>query len=246
MSRVLVWFSCGAASAIAAKYALGKYPGRVEVLYCDTLKYEHPDNARFLRDIESWLGVPIKILKHPEYSDIFDVFDRTGYLVGPYGAKCTAILKKDVRKRYQREGDIHVFGYTAEEMERVDEFEMANPDLVVDWILAEAGVTKRDCLRNLRSAGIRLPEMYSLGYKNNNCIGCVKGGAGYWNKIRNDFPEAFARMSAQERKMGVAICSVWEGKVRKRVYLDELPESAGNYSQEEDLSCGPQCQYSPR
>lgn len=31
--------------------------------------------------------------------------------------------------------------------------------------------------------------MYDLGYANNNCIGCVKGGIGYWNKIRIDFPE---------------------------------------------------------
>lgn len=37
--RVLVWFSCGAASAVAAKLAVDKYRNdSVEVLYCDTLK----------------------------------------------------------------------------------------------------------------------------------------------------------------------------------------------------------------
>ncbi len=35
--------------------------------------------------------------------------------------------------------------------------------------------------------------MYDLGYPNNNCIGCVKGGMGYWNKIRKDFPEVFQK-----------------------------------------------------
>jgi hypothetical protein len=38
--RVLVWFSCGDASAVAAKFAIQKYGSRVEVLYCDTFKYE--------------------------------------------------------------------------------------------------------------------------------------------------------------------------------------------------------------
>ena len=31
--------------------------------------------------------------------------------------------------------------------------------------------------------------MYDLGYPNNNCIGCIKGGMGYWNRIRKDFPD---------------------------------------------------------
>ena len=50
MSRVLVWFSCGAASAVAAKMSVEKYGDRCEVVYCDTLKYEHSDNLRFLLD----------------------------------------------------------------------------------------------------------------------------------------------------------------------------------------------------
>lgn len=53
--RKLVWFSCGAASANAAKIAVQKYPD-CEVLYCDTFKYEHPDNRRFFVDIEKWIG----------------------------------------------------------------------------------------------------------------------------------------------------------------------------------------------
>jgi hypothetical protein len=241
-SRTLVWFSCGAASAVAAKYAVGKYPG-AEVLYCDTLAYEHPDNRRFLADVSTWIGQPIKILRSERYSDIFDVFGRTGYLVGPKGAKCTQVLKRDVRKDYQRPGDRHIFGFTAEEQERVADFEEANPSLQCDWILADAGITKADCLRQLSQAGITLPAMYLLGYKNNNCIGCVKGGMGYWNKIRRDFPDAFARMAAIERKMNVAICST-KGPNRKRirVFLDELPPDAGRYESETHIECGPQCE----
>ena len=71
MSRVLVSFSCGAASAVAAKMAVDKYGDRVEIIYCDTLKYEHPDNIRFLNDVSAWVGKP-KIISSPKYKDIFD------------------------------------------------------------------------------------------------------------------------------------------------------------------------------
>ena len=74
--RVLSWFSCGDASAVAARIAVEQYQG-VEVLYCDTLAYEHPDNIRFLHDVERWVGQNIQVLKNPNYRDIYDVFEKT-------------------------------------------------------------------------------------------------------------------------------------------------------------------------
>jgi hypothetical protein len=242
MSRVLCWFSCGAASAVAAKIADLKYGDRCELLYCDTLKYEHPDNTRFMADVSNWIGREIKLLRSTEYADIFDVFDRTKYLVGVNGARCTTELKKKVRRRYQRHDDIHVFGFTADEQHRIDLLAKGEPDLQCDWLLRDCRITKSHCYRIIREAGIELPMMYRLGYKNNNCIGCVKGQAGYWNKIRVDFPEAFARMAAQERKMGVAINKSYAGDgKRKKVFLDELPPDAGRYDGEPDIECGVLC-----
>lgn len=239
--RVLIWFSCGAASAVAAYLAMRKYPD-AEVLYCDTLKYEHPDNVRFMADVAKWIGKEIKLLKSSKYTDIFDVFDKTGWLVGPGGARCTTELKKNVRKAYERPGDLHVFGFTSDEENRILKYEDENPDTDVEWILRDAKVSKADCYALLQRAGIILPTMYLLGYNNNNCIGCVKGGMGYWNKIRVDFPEAFARMAAQERKMGVAICKSYAGdKKRKRVFLDVLPPDAGRGESLPDIECGVIC-----
>lgn len=65
MSRVLVWFSDGAASSVAAKLAIQKYPERVEVVKCDTTVSEHPDNERFRADVEGWLGQGNNILDAP-------------------------------------------------------------------------------------------------------------------------------------------------------------------------------------
>lgn len=56
--RILVWFSCGAPSAVAAKLAIQDYGhDRVVVVNNDTKNSEHPDNYRFFNDI---LLSPIK------------------------------------------------------------------------------------------------------------------------------------------------------------------------------------------
>lgn len=238
-NRVLVWFSCGAASAVAAKLAVEKYP-ECEVLYCDTLAYEHNDNVRFMKDVEKWIGKEVKLLKSKKYNDIYEVFNK-GWLVGIYGAACTNEMKKKVRKNYEIVTDLHVFGFTLDEEKRIVNFE-DNNDIDVEWILYEQELTKKDCYRILQEAGIDLPEMYKLGYNNNNCIGCVKGGQGYWNKIRVDFPESFDKMAKMERKLDVAINKSYAGDgKRKRVFLDELDPKAGRGIPMPDIECGVLC-----
>jgi hypothetical protein len=51
-------------------------------------------------------------------------------------------------------------------------------------------------------AGIELPLMYRLGYDNANCIGCVKGGEGYWRAIREDFPAEFEELAKVQDELG--------------------------------------------
>jgi len=253
MSRVVSYFSCGAASAAITKLALQSNMWRevadeFVIVYCNTLKREHPDNARFLMDCEKWFGQEIFILGNEEYHcDPDEVFLKTRYLVGPRGARCTAELKKSVRWGFQRPDDIVLIGYTTEEYDRRHvQLQEAEP-LTRFWpLLKERGVTKADCYQMLIEAGIDLPVMYKLGYKNNNCIGCVKGQAGYWNKVRVDFPERFAEMAAIERKLKRTICKrEWkkDGKRHlERIYLDELPPDLGRYESEPDIQCGILCQ----
>ena len=50
---IVVWFSCGAASAVAAKKTIEKYGSTHNVVVVNTPIYnEHPDNQRFLKDVE--------------------------------------------------------------------------------------------------------------------------------------------------------------------------------------------------
>lgn len=232
--RLLVWFSCGAASACALKLLADQNP---VALYCDTSRNEHPDNARFLRDVEAWTGCTVEKLKHKDYSTVEEVFDARQYVSGPAGAPCTVELKKVPRFQMQRPDDVHVFGMTIDEQKRIKQFEDSNFDLNLAWPLVQMGMSKADCLAMIREAGIEVPMMYRLGYENNNCLGCVKASSPhYWNKVRRDFPEVFRMRAEQSRKIG---CKLTRYK-GERIFLDELPEGTTERV-EEDLSCGPQC-----
>lgn len=95
-----------------------------------------------------------------------------------------------------------VFGYTAEEQERLDTFRERNPDRPVIAPLIDRGLGKEDCKAMVERAGIELPFMYRLGYDNANCIGCVKGGEGYFRAIREDFPEQFEELCRVQDDLG--------------------------------------------
>lgn len=239
MSRVVVWFSCGAASAVAGKLVLSEHGHNdVVVAYTDT-GAEHPDNARFIQHIQTWYGHEIQILKTDKYTDTWDVWLRTRYLVGPTGARCTGELKKKVRFAFQQPDDIHVFGFTADrrEVQRAERFREQNPEIDLRTPLIERGINKKDCIGILDAVGIAIPAMYRMGYQNNNCIGCVKGGMGYWNKIRRDFPDVFDRMARLEQEIGATVLRS-DGR---RLPLTDLDPHAGRYVDEPHIECGPLC-----
>jgi hypothetical protein len=235
IKRIVCWFSCGAASAIATKIAIEENAGKLPLViaYTEVLE-EHPDNRRFLTECEQWFGQEILILGNDRYKrSIFETF-KTSAMNIKGSAPCTQKLKKQVRQKFEHVHDRQVFGYTAEEETRVGKFLDANANVNL-WVpLIDRGLMKEDCLAMLKNAKIELPAMYKLGYHNNNCIGCVKGGMGYWNKIKVDFPEAFDRMAKLERFKNQTVL--------KDRFLDELQPSDGNYPEEPKVECSIFCQ----
>lgn len=238
MTRVVAWFSHGVASAVATKITLAEHPD--VVIACIDTGSEHEDNERFRADCEHWYDHAIVVLKSERYADIWDVFEQTRYLVGPPGARCTAELKKRVRHTFELPTDVQIFGYTADKRDaaRADRFLIQNPGVDARFPLVEKGLTKGDCLSLIERAGIELPAMYRLGYVNNNCIGCVKGGMGYWNKVRVDFPVVFNRMAATERSLGHTVLR----DNGEPLYLDELKPDRGLYKPELATPCSFDCQ----
>lgn len=235
MKTVIAWWSGGVTSAVATKLALKKYTD-VQIYFCETNQH-HLDNLRFIKDCEKWYGQKINILTNTKWMSVEKVLEH-GYINGPGGAYCTKVLKKDVRIKLEKivDFDCQVFGfeYESRQIKRGKRFTEQYPDSKAVFPLIDEEINKFKAMEILSEAGIELPAMYKLGYSNANCVGCVKGGKGYWNKIRNDFPEIFKRTAELERKA--------EHTCINGIYLDELDPDAGRFETIELPECGIYCE----
>ena len=220
---IAVWFSCGAASAVAAKMTIEKYSKTHNILIVNNpVINEHPDNLRFLKDCEVWFGQEIISAINDKYPscDIRDVFEKRKYISGIGGAPCTLELKKEARYQFEKNNEIdwHVLGFTVDEKKRSDRFMKFERENLIP-ILIDNNITKEDCFHILQDAGIKLPEIYSLGYPNANCIGCVKSSSPtYWNLVRRTFPEVYEERAEQSRRIGARLVK----RKGERIFLDEL------------------------
>jgi len=220
----ILWFSAGATSAVACKLAIERYGRKNVKIFYFHITTAHQDNFRFIKDCEKWYGVKIEITSSKKFNNQFDVIKKTRYVNGAGGARCTTELKRAVREKIQKElkytGQVFGFEFNKKEIERS---KRVPKEINPIFPLIDEKLTKENCLSILLSAGIELPAMYKLGYPNNNCIGCVKGGMGYWNKIRIDFPEIFNKMAKAEREVGRSCLKDDKGLI----YLDTLQPSRG-------------------
>lgn len=239
--RIVCQFSCGAASAVATKLILATHaPGEILIVNAFIVE-EHADNRRFLADCEKWFSHPILRLRDEKYGASTDeVWRRKRYIKGPHGAPCSGELKRKLLKTVSLPGDVNVLGYTREEWDRFQDIQQAFPD--VEWRapLIERDLDKDDCLAMVERAGIKLPEMYLMGYDNANCIGCPKGGQAYWQNIRADFPERFAAVYTIQENIGPGanFLRFRSGdREGERMSLDELPAGRGDMKGEPSFSC---------
>ena len=232
------WISAGVSSFVAGYLVRDTVD---EFIYID-IADQHPDSLRFIMDCEKALGQPISILKSTEYRCVGDVCRAYRFVNSAHGAKCTEVLKKRVRKKweYEHKGyDItYVWGMDLNEQHRADRLIEGMPQFDHEFPLIDKRLVKADTHGICSQLGIKRPVMYDMGYTNNNCVGCVKGGAGYWNKIRVDFPNVFADRAKMEREIGHSILHNADGMI----YLDELDPNAGRMGKEIMEECSISCE----
>ena len=241
---IVVWFSCGAASAVAAKKTIERYGNTYNIRVVNNpIAEEDEDNCRFLKDVEEWLGVEIETAINPKYpsASCVEVWDKRKYMSGIAGAPCTHELKKKARQHWESENqsDYIVLGFTSEEVKRHRDFTMTERGNVLP-VLIEAGLSKADCYMELFKAGIRPPRIYEMGYPNANCIGCVKATSPtYWNHVRKMHPDVFQHRAKQSREVGARLVR----HKGERLFLDELQEDAkGRPLKNMDFECGIFCE----
>lgn len=227
------WLSAGVSSFIAGylvKDTVDKF------IYID-IDDQHPDSMRFIKDCENILGKEVEILKSP-YGSVDNAIMAAGVIKLQGGfAPCTNWLKKRVRKEWEYEHRdyelTYVWGMDSNEKHRADRLNETMIEFNHEFPLIDKGLTKQEVHGMCNELGIKRPAMYDLGYNNNNCVGCVKGGMGYWNKIRIDFPEVFEKRAKMERLIGYSIL--------KECYLDELDPNRGRMSEEIMTDCNIFC-----
>ncbi len=228
----VMWFSAGVSSAVAAKLA-SKIIDCVLYTHIDD---QHPDTLRFVKECEGWFGKPVERLQSP-LRCVENACRSASYVNGPRGAACTTRLKRRVRKEWEKAQSgrlCYVWGLDATETHRAERIKRAMPEMDHIFPLIDDGIRKAEAHKILKASGLTRPAMYELGYRNNNCVGCVKGGKGYWNKIRRDFPGVFAARAGMERAIGATCIN--------GVYLDELDPEAGRQGGLICDDCGLYCE----
>ena len=221
-ARTIVWWSTGAASAVAAAIVLGEDRSAI-IARCET-NNEDEDNYRFEADVMCRLNASVTILQSDEYESVPDVWEKRRYMAGIAGAPCTSEMKVAPRLAFQRPYDMHVFGYTADgaDIDRFKRLKVNYPEMSVCAPLIERGITKAGTLAIVKGWGVALPRSYAMGFPNANCLmtGCVKATSpDYWALLRKVFPDRFAIMAQRSRNIGARLARL---KV-ERVFIDEIP-----------------------
>lgn len=238
---IAVWFSCGAASAIAVKTTIEKYGDICKIVVINNpIKEEDPDNQRFRNDIENWLKITILSAINSKYKScsITEVFEDQQFMSNPKGlAYCTLELKQRARFEWEAKNkfDWTVLGFTKGEENRFERFQAKR----VNSLYVLKDITKAECFMQVIEAGIELPRPYLLGLPNANCKGCIKATSPtYWNLIRQVYPDDFLERAKQSREIGAKLVRV----KNKRIFLDELdPNAKGNKLKDLNFECGIFC-----
>lgn len=245
MQKTVAWFSGGGSSAVAIKLLIGEID---EIIYIH-IDDQHPDTLRFVRQCAMWFGKPVKILQSSLKTVEAACLSAggRGYINGPKGAACTRQLKRLVRSQWEYEQPLdtklrYVWGMDCNEVDRLggkDGLRVKMPDKEHVCPLIDKEMEKADAHKVMTASCIKRPAMYDLGYLNNNCVGCVKGGMGYWNKIRVDFPEVFAQRAVMERQIQATCLKETDGT---RLYLDTLDPKRGRKDKPIVEDCGIMCE----
>ena len=172
---IAVWFSCGAASATAAKLTVEAYgkTNTVRVLNSPILE-EGEDNRRFLRDVEKWIGQEIELVINPKWPNCStrEVWEKRKAMSFPHGAPCT--LARD---------NVLPILITAG---------MSKQDCLN--FVAAAGIELPDSYRD----GFPNANCRKCG-----CVKATSPT--YWNHLRKTEPEGFAATAEQSRRLGAKL-----------------------------------------
>jgi len=225
------WFSAGVSSAVATKLS------SPDLIIYNPVADMHPDTERFIKDCEMWFGKKVTRLSG-RVSTVEEACRLSACITIPNSfTACTKHLKISVRKAWEAQNlgsHVYVWGLDKKEVGRAESLVSRDPYNEHIFPLIDNGISKQEAHAILQKAGIKRPSMYAEGFPNANCLGCVRGGMGYWNKIRREYPAVFASRAKLERLIGHSIL--------KEGFLDELNPNRGRKLKPIVQECGAMCE----
>lgn len=185
----------------------------------------------------------------------WEVFEDERFIGNSRVDPCSRVLKREILNRWRdtncdlQHTTIYV-GIDWTEQHRyekllkyVDGWDYQAPLICAPYL------TKSEMLNTLATEGIRLPNLYVLGFAHNNCGGfCCKAGHTHFRLRLKKLPERFAQDELDElrlRSLGIngTILVDRRGGVKKPMTLHEfrLREESGGGGVEDDLAQGCGC-----
>jgi hypothetical protein len=180
---------------------------------------EDDDLFRFMEEVERLLDFKITRLKHPDYTDIWDVFFKVRLMGNTQFDPCSERMKRGVIAdhlkqhhtaveipadffRPTRPADVLVTGLDWTEPDRVTDYRNA----VMPWqswfpLCEEPLLTKADIAEGLLREGIEPPSLYEQGFSHNNCGGfCVKMGHSQAFRLWKNRPWVYFHHAGKEQQ----------------------------------------------
>lgn len=202
MSETVVLLSGGVGSWAAAR-RLVDAGETIVPLFTDT-QIEDPSLYRFLNDCEADLDTEIVHIEDGRTP--WEVFHDEGMIGNTRADLCSRILKRDLARdwidAHYPDGTTVAMGIDWQEVHR---YERARsrwlPHELIAPLTEPPLIDKQEMIADARSRGMRIPDLYELGFPHNNCGGfCIKQGQGAFIKLLQTMPDRYAHHEAQEER----------------------------------------------
>lgn len=205
----IVNVSGGLTSYEALKRTIAKHGRKHTIAVFADTRIEDPDLYRFLDDIEVHLRMPIE--RVADGRTPFDVWHAEQAITlrghGAGVAPCSRVLKREpiarwIAEHFQDTPYTLVFGMDWSEQERMDRLAAAYAPVPVWFPLAERPYLDKCHIADaLERDGIKVPDLYTLGFAHNNCGGgCVKAGQAHFAHLYRTRPATYALWEREEAR----------------------------------------------
>ncbi|WP_294362354.1 phosphoadenosine phosphosulfate reductase family protein [uncultured Clostridium sp.] len=203
----IIFYSGGIGSYFTAKRVIDKYGKEdVKLLFTDTL-IEDQDLYRFIKETSEKLGAELIWIK--DGKDPWDVAFEKRFLPNSRVAQCSHVLKQKTAEKYIKENFtpeecILYLGIDWTENHRKNApIKHWAPYKVEFPMCEEPFMDKKQMLEELEiKDGVRIPELYKLGFSHNNCGGfCFRAGIGHFKNLLEKKPELYKYHENKEQEL---------------------------------------------